>query len=89
MARVRLFIPASLRSLTDGTQQFDVEAGTVRAAIEVVSEQYPKLLDRLIENDALRPGLAVAIDSRIHSHGLLEPLHDGCELHFVPAVSGG
>ena len=86
---VEVFIPASLRSLTDGTRSVKMNVTTVREAVDQLEGLYPGIKQRLCANDRLHPALAVAIDSRICGKGLLETLPPNSELHFIPAVSGG
>ena len=85
----QVFIPASLRKLTNGVRSVTLSAGTVREAINQLEEQFPGIRSRLCSQDRLRPEISVAIDSRICDRGLLEKLPDECEIHFIPSVSGG
>lgn len=84
-----VFIPASLRKYTKSQQKLDVEGANIREIIEQLDNQYPGIRERLLVDNQFRPGLAVAIDSRVSSHGLLEPVEPGSEIHFVHSVSGG
>lgn len=86
---VRVFIPASLRDMCDGQREVELTATNVREAIQKLDSKFPGMARRLIDEDALKPDLVVAIDSEIREGGLLEQLTENCELHFVPAVSGG
>jgi hypothetical protein len=40
-------------------------------------------------DDALRPGLAVAINGTVSRLGLRQPVPAGAEVHFLPAIGGG
>lgn len=84
-----VYIPASLRRFTSGAHSVQLDASNVRDLIDQLEAQYPGLRKRLCDGDRLRPGLAVAIDSRVYGHSLLETLPPDCEVHFVPTVSGG
>lgn len=84
-----VFIPTSLRKRTGGVKSVDVSAENVRQVIDELEKRFPGIKDRLCENGQLKAGLAVAIDSRVTSHGLLEKVQSGSEVHFVPTVSGG
>lgn len=86
---VKVFIPASLRSLADGQRVVELEGGTVRDVVLQLESLYPGLTGRLREGDSLRPGLAVSIDSGISNLGLRQTLLPGCEVHFIPTVGGG
>ncbi|MEZ6145862.1 MAG: MoaD/ThiS family protein [Planctomycetaceae bacterium] len=84
-----VFIPPSLRRHTDGVDRIQMSETTVREIIATLEEQFPGIRQRLCDGDHLRPGLAVAIDSRISDLGLLEQVGDAKEVHFVAAVGGG
>jgi hypothetical protein len=43
----------------------------------------------VVEDGALRPGLAVSIDSELATLGLMERVPEGAEVHFLPAIGGG
>lgn len=85
----QVYIPMSLRSTVGGLRQLSVEAATVREAIEAIDRQHPGFLKRVVADDRLRPGIAVAIGSRISDLGLLDTLRCDEELHFVLSVGGG
>lgn len=82
-------IPASLRKLTGGVSGVTVEAATVRELISALDSRFPGIAARLIENDQLRQGLSIAIDSRISSARLSEPLQGDSEVVFLRSVAGG
>jgi len=82
-------IPAPLRRLTGGERQLNITGGTVREVIDQIDRDYPGFRSRVISEDRLKPGIAVAIGSRISDLGLLEELRPDDELHFVLSVSGG
>lgn len=86
---VKVYLPASLRSLTNGARTIEVEASTVQELIDQLDTQYPGLRGRLCQEQGLKPGIAVAIDSRVCAHGVHERLVPGNEVHFLPTVSGG
>jgi hypothetical protein len=44
---------------------------------------------RLVEDDALRSELAVAVDGVITPLGLLQPLGENSEVVIMPAIGGG
>ena len=84
-----VFIPPALRRLTDGQKRLDVAGETVRAAIDAIDGDYPGFRDRVCAEGRLKPGIAVAVGSRISDLGLLERLQPADEVHFVMSVSGG
>lgn len=84
-----VFIPTMLQSLTEGSKQVEIDARSVRQVIERLEELYPGIKARLVEDGALRPNLAVAIDGDVAVMGLLEKVGENSEVHFVPAIGGG
>ena len=87
MAKVS--IPALMRPLTGGLAEVEAEGATVRKVLENLGSRFPGLLEKLLENGRLRPGLAVAIDGEISPLGLIESVPPDAEIHFVAAVRGG
>lgn len=85
----RVFIPPSLRRHTSGEKSVEVEGTSVRSIVDQLDERYPGLKERLCEGDHLKPGLAVAVDSRISDLGLMESVGPDSEVHFVSSVGGG
>ena len=85
----RVFIPPLLRSLAGGASEVDVEGSSVRQVIAALDERFPGIRERLCEGDQLRPGLAVAVDGRMSSIGLLQKVGPESEVHFLPAIGGG
>ena len=86
---VQAFIPASLRTLTGGAQVVEIEAATLRELVAALDSQYPGIRARLCDGDALRSGLAVAINNRVLDRSLDRQLQTLDEVHFVAAVPGG
>ncbi len=84
-----VFIPTMLQGLTSGVKQVQVEGGNVRRVIDRLEELYPGMKARLVEEGAIRPNLAVAIDGEVARMGLLEKVGEDSEVHFVPAIGGG
>ncbi len=85
----KVYIPPTMRSLTDGKEVVEVDGGTVRAVIDNLEARYPGIRDRLCEGDELKSGLAVAIGSSLSTMGLYERVEPDSEIHFLPAISGG
>ena len=84
-----VYIPTMLLPVTGGVKQTQVEARNVRQLINGLEEQFPGIRERLIEDNQVRPNLAVSIDGEIARMGLLERVGENSEVHFVPAISGG
>jgi len=84
-----VWIPAQMRGLTGGRQTVVVPGSTVEEVVQALERLHPGIRDRLCEAGSLRPGLAVAIDNRIASLGMLESVDEMSEIHFLPAIGGG
>ncbi len=84
-----VFIPASLRKLTGGVERTAVNGRTVRQVIEELDRRFPGFRAQLIDGGDLKASVAVSIDGEIGTGGLLEPLRENSEIHFLPALSGG
>ncbi len=78
-----------LQPLTGGQQRVRVTGKTVRQVIAQLTEQFPALKDRLCQDDDIMPGLAVVVDGEAGGLGMLEPVKEDSEGHFLPAIGGG
>ena len=90
MATVFLSIP--LRRYTGGEASADVPGATLRALVRNLNGRYPGIAERLVnpdDADRLMPGLAAVVDGEPAHMGLLTPLEERSEVHFIPAISGG
>jgi molybdopterin synthase sulfur carrier subunit len=85
----RVWIPSLLRDLTNGQEQIDVPGQSVRRIIEELERRYPGLQARLCTGDSLRAGVAAVVDSQVAPLGLMQPVREDSEVHFLPALSGG
>ncbi len=89
---VTVRVPTPLRRLTDGQGEVEVEAKTVREAIEKLDQQYPGFKERLLdENGELRKFVNLYLnDEDIRFlKGADTELKDGDVLSIVPAIAGG
>lgn len=78
-----------LQPLTAGVKQLDCDAANLRQVIEKLEQSFPGIKDKLVEDDRIRPNLAVAVDGEVARMGLLEKVTETSEIHFVPAIGGG
>ena len=85
----RVFIPTALRLTTGGKDVVEVEGHTVRAIIASLEPVYTKLHEQLCEGDTMRTGLAVIVDGTVAPLGMLQPVQENSEVHFLPAIGGG
>ncbi|HSR58342.1 MAG TPA: MoaD/ThiS family protein [Candidatus Binataceae bacterium] len=82
-------IPALLRKLTGGRERVAVSGRNLREVIADLDRQFPGLREQLIQDDDLKPSVAVSIDGEVGAGGLLEPVRAESEIHFLPAIGGG
>ena len=82
-------IPALLRKLTGGSERVSVSGRNVREVIVDLDRQFPGLRERLMEDDDLKPSIAVSIDGEVRTGGLLDAVREESEIHFLPALGGG
>lgn len=82
-------IPALLRKLTGGRERVAVSGRNLREVIADLERQFPGLREQLIQDDDLKPSVAVSIDGEVGAGGLLEPVRAESEIHFLPAIGGG
>ncbi len=80
---IRVHLASSLRDLTDGVAEVEVDAATVRRLIKQLDERFPGMGDRLAE------GVSVSINGEIIPDAIYEDLPDDAEVHFLPTLSGG
>ena len=85
----RVYIPPLLTALTGGAAEIEVEGATVAQIIQNLDVRFPGLRDRLVEQDRLRPNIAVAVDGDISPIGLAEAVLATSEIHFITAIRGG
>lgn len=84
-----VWIPALLRELTHGHETVIVPGANVRQVIDHLEHRYPGIRDQLCDGDQLHAGIAVAVDTQIARLGLMQPVSEQSEVHFLPAISGG
>ena len=85
----RVFVPFSMRKLVEGNSELNVPAATLRELIDNLEEMFPGTKERIIQDGALKPGLAAVIGEQPTREGLRAKLDDDTEVHFLPNISGG
>ncbi len=89
---VTIRIPGPLRRYTNGTARLQVEAATVRDALQALQDRFPALAERLLDEQGnVKPFVNVYVngeDIRL-LQGLETPLADGATVTLMPAVAGG
>jgi molybdopterin synthase sulfur carrier subunit len=89
---VTIRVPTTLRTLTGGESQVQVEASTVQEALDALEAAHPGFSDKLLDGDgSLRRfvNVFVADDDVRFLDGMATPIPDGETLSIVPAVAGG
>ena len=89
MAEIR--IPPVLRPDAGGQRLVDVEASTVREALDTLVVQFPALRTRVLEGDGVPSFLNVFVDGddvRLLS-GLETTVTSTSKILLLPAVAGG
>jgi molybdopterin converting factor small subunit len=91
---VTVHIPALLRDLTGGAEQVRLELPggapvTVRRLLEHLDARHRGLLDALLYQDDLMPGIAVFIDNDQALLGLRAKVGAQSDVRFIPPVVGG
>ncbi len=85
-----VYIPSLMRRLTNGVEKVRVSGMNLRQVIDALEQSYPGMRAELLDAEGqIKPGVAVAIDGETTHMGLLEPVRDESEVHFIPAIGGG
>lgn len=84
-----IVIPALLRKFTKGVERVEVPGRTVRDLVRNLEKKFPEIAGQLIENDEIKPSIAVSIDGEVATSGVIEAVRDDSEVHFIPALGGG
>ena len=89
---ISIRIPTTLRTLTGGTSEVEVEGATVGEALAALDVAHPGFNDRLFdEGGSLRRfvNVFVADDDVRYLDGVDTPVPDGVTISIIPAVAGG
>jgi len=86
-------IPSLLRDLTAGAERVEVdvpaEPFTVADLLAALEARFPGFRERILEEGALMPNLAVFIDGEQGLLGLREKVRPGSIVLFIPPTMGG
>ena len=89
---VTVRVPTTLRTLTAGQSEVEVEGETVAAVLDALEAEHPGFKDRLLDEEGgLRRfvNLFVADDDVRFLKGLETPVPAGETVSIIPAVAGG
>ncbi len=82
-------VPALLRKLSNGQERVEVTGRNVGQIIDSLEQQFPGFKEQLLQNNELKPSVAVSIDGEMGTGGLLDRVKDSSEIFFIPAIGGG
>ncbi|CAB4696159.1 MAG: MoaD family protein [Actinobacteria bacterium] len=89
---VSIRIPTTLRTLTGGNSEVQVEGATVGEALQSLEAAHPGFKERLFDDEGgLRRfvNVFVADDDVRYLDGVNTPVPDGETIAIIPAVAGG
>ena len=89
---VTIRIPTTLRTLTGGASQVEVEGATVSEALEALEAAHPGFAERIFDDEGnLRRfvNVFVADDDVRYLDGVGTAVPEGGEISIIPAVAGG
>ena len=78
-----------MRELTDGIDKIELQAITIRDAINQINQMYPRFKDRVLEDDSLKEELSVVVDGVVSDDKLRHDIETAKEVHILPFISGG
>jgi sulfur-carrier protein len=84
-----VIIPALLRKHTGGAERVEVAGNSLREVVVNLDKRFPGIASQLLQDDDLKPSIAVSIDGEMATFGLLEKVGESSEVHFLPAIGGG
>ena len=85
----QVYLPPAMRSLAADQEVVGAEGRNVRAVIEDLESRFPGVRERLCRGEELRTGLTVVVNGSVSGLGLLQPVDEDAEIHFLPALGGG
>ena len=80
---IKVFLGSNLKKFTNGMEELEVEATSVKSLIAEMDRRYPGIAD------ALESGFALAIDGEVIANPGYEKLADVSEVRFLSPLQGG
>ena len=80
---IKVFLGSNLKNITNGVDELELEATSVRSLIKELDRQYPGIAD------ALESGFALAIDGEVIANPGYEKLEEVSEVRFLSPMRGG
>ena len=85
----KVFIPYALRKFTQGVSEVTVPGETLGQVIDNLEASYSGIKNEIVQDGRIKPGLSAVCGYAPTRQGLMQPLTEDEEVHFVPAISGG
>ena len=79
----KVFLGSNLKNLTNGVEELEVEATSVKSLIADLDRQFPGIAE------ALDSGFALAIDGEVIANPGYEKLNKVSEVRFLSPLKGG
>ena len=80
---IKVILGSNLKNLTNGVEELEVEATSVKSLIAEMDRRYPGIAD------ALQSGFALAIDGEVIANPGYEKLKEVSEVRFLSPLKGG
>ena len=80
---IKVFLGSNLKNFTNGVEELEVEATSVKSLIAEMDRRYPGIAD------ALQSGFALAIDGEVIANPGYEKLAEVSEVRFLSPMRGG
>ena len=85
-----ILIPTPLRAYSGGRDQVEIPGGgSLRQVIDKLEAECPGIKAQLVEDGAIRPGIAIAVNDDLIAAGLIERVPDDASVNILPAIGGG
>ena len=80
---IKVFLGSNLKNFTNGVEELEVEATSVKSLIAEMDRRYPGIAG------ALESGFALAIDGEVIANPGYEKLAEVSEVRFLSPMRGG
>lgn len=80
---VKVAIWGSLRAVTDGQAEVEVEAETLRELLDRLAEAYPAIQPQIDR------GVSISIDGLVYNDSWFTPVKPDSEVVLLPRIVGG
>ena len=80
---IKVILGSNLKNITNGLDELELEATSVKSLIAEMDRRYPGIAD------ALQSGFALAIDGEVIANPGYEKLTEASEVRFLSPMQGG